>query len=134
MNGDIRLNIKTEEQGPIDRTRLASVSLHLSAVLFAVSAAVLAAAPFARDPATSTEYMLPSGALWLLAGLCIVLAIVARRLMHALRQRKRWAWIAAAVLFVLFLPTVFLPLGLVGLFGLMSKGTRAQFRAAPPER
>jgi cytochrome bd-type quinol oxidase subunit 2 len=111
----------------VDRTRLATISLHISAVFYMIAGALLVLAPFARDSATTAEVTLHSSIIWLLAVLAFALAALARVLIRALRQRKRWAWITATVLFTLYLPTVFLPLGAVGLFGLLSEGTRAQF-------
>jgi len=124
------LNLKADAEGAVDRTRLATVSLHISAVFYVIAGVLLVLAPFARDPATTTEYMLRSSIIWSLAVLAFALAALARVLIRALRQRKRWAWITATVLFALYLPSIFLPLGAVGLFGLLSEGTRAQFPVA----
>lgn len=125
-----RLNLAAGVAGPVDRTRLATLALHISAVLYVLVGILLILVPFAWDPATTDDYSLRSGIMWFLAALCIALAMLARSLIGALRQRKRWAWITAAVLFALYLPSAFLPLGAVGLFGLMSEGTRAQFPVA----
>ena len=133
MNNDTdytALNAKTEAHRPVERTRLATMSLHISAVLYVITGVLLALVPLAWDPATTVEYTLRSGVMWLLAVLSIALAILAHFLIRALRRRKRWAWITSAVLFAIYLPSAFLPLGAVGLFGLMSEGTRAQFPVA----
>ncbi len=123
------LNLEADAKGPADRTRFATIALHISAVFYAITGVLLVLAPFARDPATTAEYMLRSSIMWSLAVLAFALAVLAKILIRALRRRKRWAWITAAVLFALYLPSVFLPLGAVGLFGLLSEGTRAQFPA-----
>ena len=91
---------------------------------------LVALEPLSRDPAASSEYALHSGTMYLLAALAFALAILSQVLIRALRRGKRWAWITASVLFALYLLSAFLPLGAAGLFGLMSKGTRARFRAA----
>ncbi len=44
-----------------------------------------------------------------------------------LEQRRFWAWVAAIVFFSLMLDTWFFPLGVLGLWGLLTKGTRAEF-------
>lgn len=47
-------------------------------------------------------------------------------ILGGLSRRARWAWFAACALFVLFLPSFFLPLGALGLWGLA--------RSPPPPR
>jgi hypothetical protein len=118
----------------VDRTRLATLSLHISAVLFSVAGVLLAMEPFTLSSAISVEYALPSSLVWCLAGLSFGLAVVARVLITALRQRKRWAWLSATLVFAIYLPSALLPLGAVGLFALMSAGTRVQFPRLPRKR
>ena len=48
---------------------------------------------------------------------------------RGLRDDRRWAFKTGIVLFVLYLPSWFLPLGVVGLLGLLSKGSRMRFEA-----
>ena len=138
MSSDVcrnaELDLHADEPGAADRTRLATISLHISAVLYIVAGALLAMVPFTWDPTTTVEYTLRSSVTWFLAALSIGLALLAHVLIRALRQRKRWAWVTATVLFSLYLPSAFLPLGAVGLFGLMSEGTRARFPAARRDR
>ena len=115
--------------GPRDRTRLATLSLHISAVLWAVLAGLLAAMPFGADPPTLGGIAIGNGTAYLLAALALALAILSRLVIRGLRDDRRWAFKTGIVLFVLYLPSWFLPLGVVGLLGLLSKGSRMRFEA-----
>lgn len=45
-----------------------------------------------------------------------------------LKKRKLWAWMAGIILLSIYLPSAFLPLGVIGLRGLFSKETREVFK------
>ena len=44
-----------------------------------------------------------------------------------LRRRRFWAWVVALCIFGLYVPSLFLPLGALGLWGLLDPGSRAEF-------
>jgi hypothetical protein len=44
-----------------------------------------------------------------------------------LNRRKFWAWIAGLCIFGMYVPSLFLPLGALGLWGLLDPGSRAEF-------
>ena len=111
-----------------DRTRLATFALHASAVLYVPFGLLLAVRPFAWDPAVEPEYGLRAGLIWGLAVLCVVLAGFVEVIAAGLRRGHRWALHAATTMFVLYLPSAFLPLGAIGLVGILSPGTRARFQ------
>ena len=117
----------TQVTEPTDRTRYATIALHVSTVLYVVVALLLALIPFAWDPDTTPEYGLRAGVLWGLALFTLALAVFVEVVVSGLKRRRRWALIAATVLFVLYLPSAFLPLGIAGLIGTLSPGTRARF-------
>ncbi|OGA17481.1 MAG: hypothetical protein A3G25_21090 [Betaproteobacteria bacterium RIFCSPLOWO2_12_FULL_63_13] len=112
--------------GP-DRTRWATFALHASAVLYVPFGLLLAVRPFAWDPAVEPEYALRAGLIWGLAALCVALAGFVEVIAAGLRHGRRWALHAATTMFVLYLPSAFLPLGAIGLVGVLSQGTRARF-------
>ena len=120
--------------GPPDRTRLATLALHVSGVLYVLSGIVLALVPLAWDPDAEPGYLLRAGVTWFLAALCLGLAALAWATARGLRAARRWAWRTALALFALYLPSVFLPLGAVGLFGLLSEGTRRRFPGPRSDR
>jgi hypothetical protein len=65
----------------------------------------------------------------------VALAVVCLWLASGLGRRRFWAWVLSLMLFLLFLPTLYFPLGLLGLWGLLDRGTKDEFgfkRKAPP--
>ena len=47
----------------------------------------------------------------------------------AIRRRKYWGWIAGLCGFGMYTPSLFLPLGVLGLWGLLDAGSQEVFRA-----
>jgi hypothetical protein len=75
----------------------------------------------------------------LLLFLCLAMAAGIEVVAYGLRLRKFWAWVLGIVIFGLYLPSLFLPLGAFGLWGLLDEGSRAELgigsgaKAAPEE-
>ena len=59
----------------------------------------------------------------LTVGIAVFLEVVVR----SLQRRKFWAWVAGLCLSGLYVPSLFLPLGVMGLIGLLDPATRAAF-------
>lgn len=109
-----------------DRTGMAIVCLHLSAVLYvsllAVGVYLMWLIPNISENDPYAYYL----ALILMPlGLCM--AIVIEWIAHGLRRQQVWAWWAGLGIFVVFVSPLLLPLGLVGLWGLLAKGSRQAF-------
>jgi hypothetical protein len=62
-----------------------------------------------------------------LAVFCASLAAGVEVIAFGLRQRKNWAWVAGLCVFALYVPSLFLPLGAFGLWGLLDSGSREVF-------
>ncbi|HLE03353.1 MAG TPA: hypothetical protein VI729_01900 [Anaerolineales bacterium] len=60
-------------------------------------------------------------------GFAVFIEIVVR----ALNRRKFWAWVAGLCLSGLYIPSLFLPLGVMGLIGLLDPASRAEFGVGP---
>lgn len=106
-----------------DRVSMASVCLHISAVLYAIlgflalAALVIPEVRLEVEPVVSVALLI----------LCFVLIVVIEVVAKGLRRRRYWAWVAGLCIFAIYLPSLFLPLGALGLWGLLSPGSRVSF-------
>src|SRR6266849_1178427 len=102
---------------------LAISCLHISAVLYLI-VGVLMFALFTRD---KDETGL--GLAFAIGTLLFCLALIAgiEFVVYGLRNRKFWAWVAGLCVFGVYLPSLFFPLGALGLWGLLDSGSRAAF-------
>ena len=101
---------------------LATICLHISAALYVMVGLVLFPL-FLSDDETSLGF--PFAVVMLL--LCLALASGIEFVIYGLRRRKFWAWVAGLCIFGLYVPSLFLPLGALGLWGLLDSGSRAEF-------
>jgi hypothetical protein len=58
---------------------------------------------------------------------CIALIVGIEFVAAGLRRRALWAWVAGLCIFGLYVPSLFLPLGALGLWGLLGEGSRREF-------
>ncbi|MBL8792282.1 MAG: hypothetical protein JNM56_00100 [Planctomycetia bacterium] len=58
---------------------------------------------------------------------CLALIVGIEAVAWGLQRRKFWAWIAGLCIFAMYVPSLFLPLGAFGLWGLLDEGSRAEF-------
>ena|SRR6185295_8311003 len=70
---------------------------------------------------------------WLFA---IVIVGIIEAVALGVARRSFWAWVAAACMFGLYLPSLFMPIAVCGLWALVAPGTRAAFgiSVAPPRQ
>ncbi len=110
-----------------DRIGVAAICLHISSAIYLIAG--LAFVGYSLPSAQPTR--LPSGVGWAGGTLCLAfvagIELVARRL----RRRRYWGWVAGVCIITLYFPMVFLPLGAVGLWALLTPATRALFGVGP---
>ncbi len=58
---------------------------------------------------------------------CLALVAGIEVVAYGLHRRKHWAWVAGRCIFVIYVPSLFLPLGALGLWGLLDAGSRREF-------
>ena len=46
---------------------------------------------------------------------------------YGIRKHKFWGWIAGLIVYGRYLPSLFLPLGVLGLWGFLTEGSRVEF-------
>jgi hypothetical protein len=104
------------------RIGLATACLHISAVLYVIIGfGMLLLTKVYKDEG------LGLGAAIAMLVFCLVLAIGIEIVAYWLHQRKFWAWIAGLCIFGMYATSIFLPLGALGLWGLLAEGSRAEF-------
>jgi hypothetical protein len=108
---------------------VAIVCLHLSAVLYLI-VGVLMFPLFTADDDTGLGLAFAVGLLTFCLALIAGIEVVA----YGLRRRKFWAWVAGLCIFGVYVPSLFLPLGALGLWGLLDRGSRAEFGVGGADR
>jgi hypothetical protein len=101
---------------------LAIVCLHISAVLYVLIGGFLIA--IATMFNEEIELPMPVAIAGLV--LCLALAIGIELVAFGLHRRRFWAWVAGLCIFGIYTPSLFLPLGVLGLWGLLDSGSRAE--------
>lgn len=104
------------------RIGLATTCLHISAVLYLI-VGVLMFPLFMADDESGLGMVFAI----VLFALCLALITGIEVVAYGLRRRKFWAWVAGLCIFGLYTPSLFLPLGALGLWGLLDRGSRAEF-------
>lgn len=102
---------------------LATGCLHFSAVLYVIFG-VLVFPSFIFEDESSLGLTL--AVFWLLG--CLAAAAGVEFVVYGLHRRKFWAWVAGLCIFGIYLPSLFLPLGALGLWGLLDNGSQEEFR------
>ena len=60
-------------------------------------------------------------------GVCLALTAGLELVASGLNRRRYWAWIVGICVFAVFIPSGFLPIGLVGIWALLNRETQATF-------
>ena len=119
------------------RVNVALWCIHISAVLYLI---VGVGIPFlfawlnAEFPEEEPEPLGTIGGGIFIFGICLAMIIVVELIASSLRRVSFKGWVAALILFAIYTASLYLPLGVVGLWALLSAGTREQFgiRVAEP--
>ena len=98
---------------------LATVCLHISAVLYLIIGVLLLM--FDDDARLGMPFAV--GMLLFF----FVLVGGTELVVYGLHRRRFWAWVAGLCIFGVYVPSLFFPLGALGLWGLLDSGSRAQF-------
>lgn len=101
---------------------LATTCLHISAALYLIIG-VLGFPLFMADDDTGLGLTFAVGMLVF----CLALIAGIEFVVYGLHRRKYWAWVAGLCIFGIYAPSLFLPLGALGLWGLLDNGSRAEF-------
>ncbi len=58
---------------------------------------------------------------------CLAIIIVIEKVVAGLHRRRFWAWVVALCIFAMYVPSLFLPIGALGLWGLLDSESRTEF-------
>lgn len=111
------------------RIGLATACLHISAVLYlliGVGFFVL----FMAMPEGTMLLQVPLAVGMLV--FCLILVVGIEFVVAGLHRRRFWAWVAGLCIFGIYVPSAFLPLGALGLWGLLDAGSREEFGVGGP--
>jgi hypothetical protein len=102
------------------RIRLATTCLHASAVIYVVLGLL---APIVVSPGHVGSHSVAA----IFFVFCMAMAVGVEFVAEGLRRRRFWAWVVGLCIFALYVSSLFLPLGVLGLWGLLDAGSRAEF-------
>jgi hypothetical protein len=111
-------------RAPKHRIGMSIVCLHVSAALYLIVG--LAMFPlFSMDDEMGSAGPLIAV---LMFAFCLALIVGIEFVVWGLKKRRYWAWIVGIVIFGIYLPSLYLVLGALGMWGLLDESSRAQFR------
>jgi hypothetical protein len=106
-----------------NRINKALVCLHISALLYVV----LGIGFYFLLNSLAEEDRESAAAGIVFAVFCFTLAVVVETIAWGIRRRYYWAWILGVGTFALYVPSIFMPLGILGVWWLMDDSSRAEF-------
>ena len=108
-----------------NRIPIAILCLHIAALLYVLIGAYLF---FLHTPTNDSKIV--DGIIFIFIINLIVLLVIAALnevVARAIKKRKFWGWIFGIILFGLYIPSPFLPLGVFGLWALLTPNSRKAF-------
>lgn len=125
LNGPPAATASAEEPPRGHRIGMAIACLHINAVLHLIVAFLFVA--FTSDPYPERVRGVWEVIHTLTLAYSVAFAVGMVVIVYGLKRRRFWAWVAGLCVFGLDLPSIFLPLGAFGLWGLLDPGSRAEF-------
>lgn len=101
--------------------------LHISAVLYVLVGILVLVIFMNLDDGDAINT--PLGVFGLIFSLAIAAGVEV--IVYGLKQRKFWGWVAGLATCGVYTPSLFFPLGALGLWGLLDEGSRAEFGMGP---
>ena len=108
------------------RVGVALVCLHISAVLYLLLGLSLPLL-LTLDDGGNLDAFAATGISVFLFFFCALIAVGVEVVAYGIHKRKFWGWVAGLIVFGIYAPSLFLPLGAFGLWGLLATGSRAEF-------
>ena len=108
------------------RVGVALVCLHISAVLYLLLGLSLPLL-LTLDDGGNLDASAATGVSVFIFIFCALIAAGVEVVAYGIHKRKFWGWVAGLIVFGIYAPSLFLPLGAFGLWGLLAAGSRAEF-------
>ena len=109
------------------RVGVALVCLHISAVLYLLLGLLFPLLWTLDDDGDKLNASAATGVSVFLFIFCALIASGVEVVAYGIHKRKFWGWVAGLIVFGIYAPSIFLPLGAFGLWGLLAAGSRAEF-------
>lgn len=106
------------------KVHLAILAIRISTVIYALLALVFVVLTFVLP--TDTDGWSPFMG-YFMAAILVPFIVFLEILITALRKRRFWAWIAGLIVASMYVPSLFLPLGIMLFIGLLSNESRSEF-------
>lgn len=118
-------NYLLDDEGPA-RLRLATIGLRLSQIIYFL---LLLCSPIVLLilPNLDEEKWVVFLSLFCAGGTALGCVIGLEVVLRGLAQKKYWAWVAALCVAGLYIPSIFLPFGVMVLVGLLDRQVQAEF-------
>ncbi|MBN1460341.1 MAG: hypothetical protein JXA57_12455 [Armatimonadetes bacterium] len=108
-----------------DRLSTAITCLRISTVLYVFVAIIVAFLLLEGSEGAAASTADNSIPIFLIVA-CLGLAIVPEVAIVGIKRRRFWGWALALIIFGLYIPSLFLPLGVIGLKALLDSASRAE--------
>ena len=113
------------------KLKLAIIGIRISSILYFIIMLFCLFVIFMHSESLESESLDEDGItvvmLWVMAILAMLIAAFLEVVIVYLRKRKFWAWIAGLVVAGIYVPSLFLPLGILIFIGLLAKSSRQEF-------
>ena len=121
-------NHKQGEEDRIMNQKLGKtiIVLHISTVVYVLSGILLLILPFLL-PNIPEEGTFLTIMLVFMALFSIAIGIFVEIVIKSLKNNKFWAWVAGLIICGLYIPSLFIVLGIIGLIGLLDRDVRKDF-------
>ena len=102
------------------------IVLHISAVFYFLSGILFLILPFVLPNILEEEIFLTI--MFVITALfSIAIGIFVEIVIKSLKNNKFWAWVAGLIICGLYIPSLFIVLGVIGLIGLLDRDVRKDF-------
>lgn len=112
------------------KIKMVTIPFRISSVLYFLMGfgmLILAAAGFSEK---TEDAFLAGSLLVFMALFCIAIGVFVEIVIYNFKKKKYWAWISALIISALYIPSLFIVLGIIPLIAILDKETKDEFDKA----